>query len=128
LGDDDAVSRSLSVEFKPLLKMPGRSSDRRSPESQARRATDDLRAAVLEVVRRRPGQLYQKQCVRLLAGDATEASLQRDRSFGACSTASKVAIQSSIRSLMARGDLVIGRADKLEPAGPAVATDSARSR
>ena len=66
-------------------------------------------------MRRRPGQLYQKQCVRLLIGDATEPVLKRDPSYGSCASASKTAIQRSIRSLIARGELVVTRADTLEP-------------
>jgi hypothetical protein len=78
----------MTVEFKPLLSCRGLGQSASPRGGSHGQASDQPRAAVLELVGD-ASQLYQKQCVRLLAGDALEATFKRDRSYGRCASASK---------------------------------------
>lgn len=81
-------------------------------------SADNPSAAILQLVGRRPSDLYQTQCRRLLAGTATDRAARDDPSFGVCAAAGDRSIRSSLRSLLDRGQIVLDH-DRLRLAGPA---------
>src|SRR4051794_1961291 len=68
LGSDELAAQTIKHKFKPLLMSAAggrgvvRSAGGATPNAKAT-------AAIVELVTRRPDQLTQKQCIRLLAGD-----------------------------------------------------------
>lgn len=82
------------------------------------RSADNRSGAILQLVGRRPSELSQKQCRRLLAGTATDRAARDDPSFGACAAAGDRSIRSSLLSLLDRGQIVVDH-DRLKLAGPA---------
>lgn len=139
LGSHQLACDAIARHFEPLLKTPGVTVTT-PPDLQSRGLdSGDPSRAILQLVARRPGELYQKQCAQLLSGSTTDPAARRDTSFGICAWAGSKAIRVSVRSLLARGELVLGPTSKLvpgkhapaaspgEPKAPSAGAESRRS-
>lgn len=109
-GSDDLAADAIRLRFKPLLKTrPGRAA---APKPvAAKTSVASAAAAILELVARRPDELTQKQCVALLAGDATDA--RGDKSFGLLAAAAKTTIREAARALRSQGRIADGPKGRL---------------
>ena len=99
LGCDEAAAKVISERFKPYLKLrrprpPVRPAatpatggpSRPRPAQPPLTPSDDPATAILQFVRRRPGQLTQKECLRVLRGPLSDVlrlkGLARDPQTG----------------------------------------------
>jgi hypothetical protein len=103
LGSDEAAVEVIRERFKPYLKssrpkpppvrparlpVATRPPDRRPAPQPPLTPSDDPATAILQLVRRRPGQLSQTECLWVLRGLPTDSlqrrGLTRDPQFGSC--------------------------------------------
>jgi hypothetical protein len=131
LDSDEAAASVISDRFKPYLKArrptpaarpapspaATRPPSRRSAPQPLPKASDDPASeAILQLVRRRPGQLTQMECLWVLRGLATDAlrrkALTRDPHFGSFANSAR-ALKNAAKQLRDRGAIEIAPDGKL---------------
>jgi hypothetical protein len=120
LRDDDAVGATIRNQFKPLLKRAGGHKPPGPPRPAARgssfpspRSDRDLSREALQLIRRRPDTMSQKQCVHEL-----KASTCARRTTGE--------IKAAIVHLREQGTVVINKQGRLCPSWHDHGTSSQR--
>lgn len=138
LGSDEAAADVVRDRFKPYLKLrrtkppvrtahapvaarkPPRQPTGRPARQPTAQPIDDPARAILELVRRRPGQLTQKECQWVLRGLATDAlrrrGLTRDEQFGSFAQRAG-ALQVAVKQLRDRGAIATAADGKLYVSG-----------
>ena len=109
----EATKAGASQSKQPKPKAPGvvvagaTTQKARAVAEDPRLSAGKQRAAILDLVARRPGRLSQKLCVSVLLGEPVhERALRQDPRYGSCSDVPKTEITNWVRQLVLCGALV----------------------
>lgn len=118
LGSDEKAVEAITKHFKSSLKKPkatGAPSTPKKSKAAPQRphlSGEAQRAAVLDLIARRPGVLPQRICVSVLLGEPVEEKvLQLDPRYGCCSGVPKSELKGSVRHLVLSGSLLTNKRD-----------------